>query len=400
MPGPAYTVDVIDDCSDISTWTNGSTGTCTVEQSTDFVRFGTASLKFTVPDGSTGTNAIITKNIAHDFKTDDRLGVLCYVPIRHPSVTNGLLVQGADGTAYGGSNKYQSTLISEQQGWWFSPLSFSDFTVGAGTPTIALNYLSFRARSNGHANAVNKVVYLDAILRYRSRPTVIFTFDDGAISSYTEGFAYANPAGVPLTHFVMPSQLNSTNANFYRTAQALEMAAAGDEIGAHATENNGWQIDPSAIVRDTDAIRQITGLPVRHGAYPNGGYGEATGNFAQVQDQCQAAGLLSCRTVKVNHLFPGAFSPYVLPVGCSLESGTTLDAAKGAIDKAIKHGLTAIMLGHKLAAAAGAEQWAISDWQALIDYVVLKRSQGLIDTKTMQQWWAPSPRASTAVARA
>lgn len=400
MAGPSYTVDVLDNCSDLSSWTDGSTGDCTVEESTDFVKFGSKSFKFTIPDGSGGTNAILTKDIAHSFSQDDRLGILCYVPIRFPSVTNGAIVQGADGASYGGTNKWQSALLAEAQGWWFNPISFSDTTTGAGTPTIDLDYASLRVRANGHSAGVDKVFYLDSILRYRSRPNIIFTFDDGHITSYDEGHSYANAAGVPLTHFVMPTQLVGTNANFYRTATALEMAAAGDEIGAHATATNAWQVEPNDIVTDVDSIRQITGLPILHGAYPNGGYGETDGNFAEIQAKCAEAGLLSCRTVKVRHLFPGAFSPYVLPIGCSLESGTSLADAKAVVDKAIKHGLTAIIIGHKLDTTADAEQWAISDWQDLVDYVVLKRKQGLLDTKTMNQWWEGTKRAEFSVARA
>lgn len=400
MPGPSYELELIDNCSDLSSWTDGSSGDCTVEESTDFVKFGTKSLKFTAPDDTAGSNCILTKDIAHSFKQDDRLGVLYYIPVRHPSVTNGAVAQGADGSAYGGTNKWQSTMFAEAQGWWFNPLSFADTTTGAGSPTIALDYASMRFRLNGHANGVTKQYYLDSIFRYRSRPHVIFTFDDGHITSYDEGHSYANAAGVPLTHFVMPSQLNGTNASFYRTAQALEMAAAGDEIGAHAVGTRAWEVDPNDIVTDVDSIRQITGLPIHHGAYPNGGYGETDGNFAAVQAKCEEAGLLSCRTVKVRHIFPGAFSPYVLPIGCSLESGTSLADAKGVVDKAIKHGLTAIILGHKLDATADSEQWAISDWQDLIDYVALKRKQGLIEAKTISQWWAGDSRASISGARA
>jgi len=394
MPGPDFEVELLDNCSDLSSWTDGSTGDCTIEESTDFVKFGTKSLKFTAPDGTSGSNCILTKDIAHSFKQDDRLGALIYIPVRHPSVTNGCIMQGADGSAYGGSNKWQSTLLAEAQGWWFNPLSFADLSTSAGSPTIALDYASIRFRLNGHSSGVTKQYYLDSIFRYRSRPNVIFTFDDGNITSYDQGFGYANPLGVPLTHFVMPTQLAGTNVNFYRTATALEMAAAGDEIGAHSQENSIWETSPSQIITDVDTIRQLTGLPVLHGAYPNGSYGETSGNFSEVQSNVRAAGLLSCRTVKVRHVFPGAFSPYVLPIGCSLESGTSLADAKAVVDKAIKHGLTAIIVGHKLDSTAAAEQWAISDWQDLVDYVVLKRKQGLLDTKTMNQWWNSQSRAA------
>ena len=76
-----------------------------------------------------------------------------------------------------------------------------------------------------------------------------------------------------------------------------------------------------------------------------------------------------------------------------MQTGTTLQAVKNHIDKCIKHGVTAVIYGHMLAAAAASETWAIADWQALIDYVVLLRNQGLIDPVSLDEWWEGRARA-------
>lgn len=393
MPGPSVTWDVIDDCSDLSSWAYTHAAQPNISENEDpaYIINGDKSFYFQADANGSSPVAYIEKAIAHTFKQDDRIGFVMHSPNRPNGTTSGFQAFGGTSSPYGG-NKWRadfgsgSTIGAEVQGWQLHPLEFGNTTVdGASSPTIALDYASMRLRIQAHTT-LPRDFYIDSVVRWRSRPTVIFQFDDGDETSYTEGFAYANAAGIPLTHMLAHTLVGGSG--YVTVAQALEMAAAGDEIGVHGSGSNAWQVSPGQILTDADGIRQLLGVPGLHGAYPNGGYGRSTGSYAAVQRKCAEAGLLSARTVEQALLFPGAFSPYTIPVGVNLSSSVSLSQAKAAITRAEKLGLTIIIIGHILDASAGADTWAISDWQALIDYIALHKKMGLLDTKTVAQWWA------------
>jgi hypothetical protein len=386
------TFTVLDDCSDLSSWTVTTGAGCAAVETTDFVRNGAKAFRLTTPAAGGSPQINLTKNIAHSFKQDDRIGALCYSPSKPVGGTSGLNLFGSDQTnlGTGGVGRWSRVLGTsggpgeEVQGWQLFPVRFQDTAVASGTPTIALNYLSLRAQITATASYARDLV-LDSIVKWNQRPTVIIQFDDGWLSSYVEGFGYANPRDIPLTHFLIPSLMDQ--GSYMSTAQALEMRAAGDTLGAHGLATNGWELAPQSIKADADALRQKLGVPIAHGAYPNGGYGQVTGNYAAVQESMNVAGLISGRTVTKAMALSGAFSPYTLPATLNLQTGTTLNDAKAEIDRCIKLRMTCIIIAHKLEATAGASQWAISDWKGLVDYIVERRKSGQLDALSMDQWW-------------
>jgi hypothetical protein len=384
---------VLDDCSDLSSWTAAIGAGCSLTQDTEYVINGTGSIRFALPAVGGSPRIDLTKNIAHTFKQDDRLGVVCYVPFKPVSGTSGLIMFGSDQTNLGSGGVGRWTRVcgtsggigEEVQGWQIFPIQFADTGVTSGTPTIALNYLSLRAQITASATDARELV-LDSIVKWNQRPTVIVQFDDGWQSSYTEGFGYANPRGIPLTHYLIPQLMDQ--GSYMSTAQALEMRAAGDTLGAHGLGTNSWELTPEVIKTDADALRQKLGIPVIHGAYPNGGYGQLTGVYEAVQEQMRVAGLSTGRTVSKAVALSGAFSPYTLPATLNLQTGVSLADAKAEIDRCIKLRTTCFVIAHKLEAAAGASQWAISDWQGLIDYIANLKNQGRLDALTLDQWIA------------
>ena len=397
MPGPSITWDVIDDCSDLSSWAYTHAAQPNISENEDpaYIINGDKSFYFQADANGSSPVAYIEKAIVHTFKQDDRIGIIMHSPNRPEGTTSGFQAFGGTSSPYGG-NKWRadfgsgSTIGSEIQGWQLHPLEFGNTTVdGASSPTIALDYASMRLRIQAHTT-LPRDFYIDSVVRWRSRPTVIFQFDDGDETSYTEGFAYTNAAGIPLTHMLSHTLIGGSG--YVTVQQALEMVAAGDEIGVHGSGTNAWQVSPSQIVTDAAAIRDLLGVEARHGAYPNGAYGRLEGTYQAVQAKCAEANLLSCRTVEKALLCPGAFSPYTLPVGVNLSSSVSLAQAKTAIDRAVKLGLTIIVTGHILEVSAGADTWAIADWQALIDYVVTLRDKGLVDTKNISEWWRGDTR--------
>lgn len=394
MTGLVHLDAILDDCSDLSSWTISNTNANrTATEDVVLVKNGDKSLHMACTASAVATMTL-TKNIDHSFKQDDRLAVSAYIPFDPAGTTVGFSLFASTAQNFGAGDKYVARMDAnlhhgERVGWGLYMFSFDDTAVNSGSPAIDLDYQSIRLGLTAHASYAREI-YIDAVMRYRARPTIILQFDDGRDSSYTEGFSYAQTNGIPATHYLIASRLDTST--FLTTAQAREMLAAGDEIGAHGDGTSGvdsWGDTPSSIVTDTDAIDQVMGIKTRTGAYPQGDYGVATGGTDAVFEKCEEAGLTTCRTTVQGMLYNGYYSPYTLPREVALGNATTLTEAKAQVDRAIKYGGTCVISGHKLeATAADASTWAIADYQALMDYIVLKRKQGLVDCKTIAQWLA------------
>lgn len=397
MSGPDYSLTVLDNCSDLSSWTkvNNAAGRDVVE-STDYVLNGTKSFKYN--DSTRTSNVMTEKAIAHDFKSDDRLGVIYYVRTHGLGDSSGFMCQGSDNAgAFASGNRYQRLqLYTQSRGWAVMPFSFGETTNLGGSPTIALNYQALRVGLTTNAS-FDREIYIDSIVRYRARPKVVITFDDGKESQYTEAYSYAAPLGIPLTLFISPSKIGATG--FLTQSQVMEMLGAGCDIGAHSQGFGAWEV-PSQIKSDADGVAQITGRRTRWGSWPNGRYGQSAGNFEACEDGARAAGLDGCRTIGSSPLAPFAFSPYYLQGGPSLDSGLTISAALAHLDKCIKHGLTAVFYGHMLAAAAAAETWSIADFRSLIDGIHARRRQGLVDAVNLSEWYDNARRPILNASRA
>lgn len=398
----AWEWDVIDDCSDLSSWTiSNNNADRYAEENTEFVRTGDASIRIRCNASASAGTITLIKNFNFSLSQDDRLFAAVYLPFDPVGQASGFSCRGGDALNNGAGIKWKREMDAnhhhyERVGWMLFPFSFSDIVAESGTPAQGTQYQCWRFVLTA-SPSTNREVIVDSVGRYRARPTVIFQFDDGRDSAYTEGFAYAHAAGIPLTHQLIASRLDQST--FVTTAQAREMMAAGDEIGSHGDRESGtdsWGDVPQNIVTDTEAIEAVMGVKMRTGAYPQGNYGEgAAQTFETVFEKCAEAGLESCRTTQTSGMYSGFQSPYTLCYGANMGSGTSLAQAKAAIDRAVKYGGACIIAGHKLAAtAADTITWAIADWQALIDYVVLLRQQGLIRTMTTSQWHKEAQRGT------
>jgi hypothetical protein len=72
----------------------------------------------------------------------------------------------------------------------------------------------------------------------------------------------------------------------------------------------------------------------------------------------------------------------------ALDNGTTLVVAINQVDEAIRRGATIHCFSHNLVdSAATTLNWNKDDFAALIDHVVMRRSQGLIDTPEWSDWY-------------
>jgi peptidoglycan/xylan/chitin deacetylase (PgdA/CDA1 family) len=70
---------------------------------------------------------------------------------------------------------------------------------------------------------------------------------------------------------------------------------------------------------------------------------------------------------------------YALPASCNLEDTQPLATVQGYIDNAIAVGGTFVAMGHRFDTTAGTIQWTEADMNALLDFVVRRCKQGLLD---------------------
>lgn len=140
---------------------------------------------------------------------------------------------------------------------------------------------------------------------------VALTFDDGYLSVATEALPLLARLGVPATTFVIggrlgldnrwPGQPRSVPPLPLVDAGALrELAAAGFAIGAHSASHRALpSLDDAAVhaemIAATDALEQVLQQPVRHFAYPYGGYGAREIAFAAAR--FDSAVTADCRAV-------------------------------------------------------------------------------------------------------
>lgn len=207
-------------------------------------------------------------------------------------------------------------------------------------------------------------------------PAVLISFDGGWASQYSEAYAYMHAENMNATAYVTTSVLNG--AGYLTDAQLQEMDGGGWDIANH-TVNHHHNYDMTQAEEEaefTGCRNYLNALGLtrasRHVAYPYGDYD------AETQAAMEATAMLSGR------LAAGETTEYVadldwyqLPV-LELRNATTLAQAKAFLNDACCHGRIAHLFTHELVAAGPTTyQWLISDFQALIDYILYKNMVSL-----------------------
>lgn len=387
MSAIPFKVDILDTCNDLALWTkvNNTTGR-DVEESTLYTKFSDRSFRFY--DTTRSSNIMAEKAIAHTFMPRDGIGIVSYAHTPALGDSTWLMTQGSDNATFASGNRWQRLAAGHfeaSRGWSLFPITFGSTTVPGGSPTVNLAYVGLRVGLSATAS-LDRECFIDSIIRYRSRPCVLISLDDGTVTSYSVGHAAASARGIPLAHFVDPAAIGSS-ATYLTRAQLREMLAAGDVIGAHNNVTGVWDTSPNQIPADFAAVGMLTGERCLHGSYPNGRYGQAAATHDLVQEALEAIDARSCRTIANNLLFPGVYSPLYLPGGINLNTDTSLAAATARVDYAIQYGLTATFYGHKFAVAEDSTTWATSKWHGLLDHIAARRKQGLIDTPSLDEWF-------------
>lgn len=364
-----------------------ATGTAggTLAAETTIKKVGTGSLKITTASGG---NYSATKTISFDGSAAGTIGIWVYIP-NQTLVTSVVVYLSHDS---GFTNYYLKTFSNLHRGWNFLSTSRVDWSF-VGSPAWTTPFTTLRVRVNAAASSI-ATAYFDAMYHnLYTRPKVLLTFDDGLSSAYTEGYTYMQTKGLKSTFYLVRDFIDTSG--YMTTAQCRTLYSSGHDIGDHTVDHTvlstlSTQAEVEAKWTPNQAWIASNGWTraMDHGCYPTGAYSTevlaAMSNLGYITARCTVANWVNPAT--------GLDEVYLLN-GISIGNTTTLATAKGYIDAAIGAGQTIFLVFHSLVASpANGNQWGISDFQALIDYIVTKRNQ--IDVVTISEWYngLTSPR--------
>ncbi len=204
-------------------WTASGTG-ATIASDTDHYKVGSAALKLTSVNA---VSAYATKSVTWDFSSVDRFSIWVYVDDinKYARTSQGLVY------LYSGSDYYLYTINTRRlyTGWNKFVFSKIDFT-SSGSPNWA-SIDSIKIRCVSLTGQTVSMTFSDLRTNAYARPKVIFTFDDGNTTDYTQAFAYMKPRKMKGTLFIYGSVVDG--AGKITTAQLDEMYADGWDISNH-----------------------------------------------------------------------------------------------------------------------------------------------------------------------
>jgi peptidoglycan/xylan/chitin deacetylase (PgdA/CDA1 family) len=211
-----------------------------------------------------------------------------------------------------------------------------------------------------------------------STPAILFAFDDGLSSIYSQAYPILAAKHIKATLYMISDQIGGGG---YVTAANLQtLDAAGWDIGnhtkAHADLNTRTEAQQESDLSACKAALDALGLTraSMHVAYPHGLWDD------NVLISMPATGMLTGRTVDYAHfdVLPVA-DPYALSA-YNLDSSHSLAQAKAKVDSIKTNGQILIFFTHHLG-SADATGWATQDYSDLVDYVVAQGVQPLTITE-------------------
>lgn len=323
-----------------------------------------------------------------------------WVRYRHfPQKNSNLLVLLATDT--GGANNWFQTfpcglggnayyLDGQGDAWRFYSASVEQMTGTTGTPSrnSAIRRVDFRLNVDGADTNID----LDVgpfYLNLGGRAKLLFGFDDGNITDYTEAFPYLSARGLSGTSYINPETIGA-DGNHLSLAQIREMDAAGWTIGSQSLNplTAGSTATQLAELRSVQAYAGTAGISniARHYAYGGGFYDTYT------LSAMQTAGYKTARGAESRVFSPTGLGNELLNHPCvfaqaSNGASTNVAALQSAIDRAITNRATLELGFHRLDEPASGQHYDLSDWKLVVDYAYLKQRQGFIDIVSKDAWY-------------
>lgn len=332
---------------------------------TDFVS-GTGSIKLT---SAVGTSTYLEKAGSWNFSGKSaNIAVWVYL---HSAVTtlSAFMIYMANDAGF--TNHFYCNITTILHTGW-NVINPATWTVGAGAPSWDNPIVRIRLRESVVAGQTGITSWDRLEAGGTRRPAVVLSFDDGGASVYTQAYQIMKQRKLVGTAYMIGNSLTDAIS----LAQLQEMEHGGWAIANHTQTHTDLttlsQADAQTELTNGKNTLDAAGFTANssHVAYPVGN------RNATVVAAMQAAGMLTGRAVAGNELEVEYAELYNLS-GNTHDNTVSLATSKGRIDTAVSTGKVAFMLFHILAASAGAATWAISDFTALMDYIVSQNVQSL-----------------------
>ena len=268
---------VLEGFESMTGWTvSGSGSGYSAVLDTTYVKEGAASIRLTTPASG---NVTITKPVSWNLSASQGNFRFWVYVSGTSEPTGGSIMLSSDAsysnyfiTSYGSAFK-----LRYKPGWNLINLQASDWKAGKGSPSWS-NIVSIRIRLD--SRSVNTYSF-DALTNgVVAQPAVIFTFDKGLSSLYSQAFAYMQSHNVRGTGYIPTNLVGNTGQASW--AQLLTMYNAGWTIGNYTMAGTSLagltQPDQIAVLSGArDALNVGLGLPVENRtvdyvAYPGGTY--------------------------------------------------------------------------------------------------------------------------------
>lgn len=365
--------DIIDDFETINNWSVVANGTR--EADTVHFKTGTQGIKLT---NSVGKIGYTDKNITQDYNYNT-IGLWVYIENLSKLGAIVIYLTTSNFAKYFIKSFNITVLV---QGWNYLAIHKDEWGTDGTNESFENRITKCRIAVYAVSGEQAQVTFDDLRANVVKSPKLVICFDDGNSTDYTQAYSYMAPKGLKGTIYAIKSLIGRTGYN--TTAQLTEMYNAGWAIGNHTNTHPDLTTLTQAEIESEITICRDWLLSLgfmrsyRHLSYPIGK------RNATVDAAMAATGMLTGRLANNKYPVTIPINSFYTDINCVNVSATaTLNSVKTVVDTIKNKGTTAFILFHKLEETPTGDNWSISDFQALIDYIVEKR----IDCLTVDEFY-------------
>uniref|UniRef100_A0A7V3JAZ1 NodB homology domain-containing protein n=1 Tax=candidate division CPR3 bacterium TaxID=2268181 RepID=A0A7V3JAZ1_UNCC3 len=368
--------NLIEDFETLSEWS--TTGAVAISSDTNHFKTGTQSICFTHTSASWGA---MTKTISRSFLGTRFFHVWVYIPTYQDR--DGIVQVVLRLSSVSNFSKYMQMLWSGLSnlsiGWNCLGCHRDDFT-NTGGESWANTMIRMRFELVRQTGAAPQLSFDSFYIDMETLPRCVIMFDDGYSSTYNVAYNYMQPRGLKGTVYMISDWIGTSGK---LTQENLNtMYNAGWAIANHTSDHSNLSLLTQEQVQEKliacrDALNTLGFTrSSRHVAYPYGAYS------SEALAAMSACGMLTGRDTASTYNFPPVEDLHLLHVK-SCQASVSLSTAKQWIDYTLKSGSTLCLLFHDLVESPSGVNWAISDFQALIDYIIARR----LKCVTIDEWY-------------
>lgn len=356
---------IIDELDSITGWAaaNGSRAL----NNSEFIS-GTGSVKLT-GNGASGSTHIEKAGSWNLAGQSDNIAFWVYIHSALSTIINLVIYLSNDA---GFTNFFFSQIGTPLHTGW-NVINPVNWTIGGGAPSWNSPMVRVRLRTSCNVGDVPITSWDRLEYGATRKPAVLISFDDGISSAYTQGFKIMHDRGLVGTMYMIGNILGSSGVSL---VQLREMERAGWAIANHSYTHTDFttlnQANVQAELTNCKNALDAAGFTENssHVGYPFG-----TRN-ATTMLAMQAVNMMTGRMVDGNPMAIEYTDPY--NISCKKHDNTvSLATSKGYIDNAIALNKVVGLLFHNILQSAGADTWSVSDFTALMDYILSKNIQCL-----------------------